>query len=75
MNPIETGILLFQEIEAVRTNGNWRWEKRLFGPLNDSDVYAICQVAGCWCDIPNAGVGEQIRFYTNQNHPSHGGRP
>ena len=75
MNPIEIGMLLFQEIEAVRTNGRWGWEKHLSGPLNFSEVNAICQVAGCWCDLPSADAGEEIRFYTNHNHPSHGGRP
>lgn len=75
MDAMKIGILLYQEIEAVRTNGRWEWEKRLPGPLNSSEVNAICRVAGCWCDIPSAGAGEEVRFYTNQNHSSHGGRP
>lgn len=73
MNAIEVGMLLFQEIEAVRTNGSWRWEKRLRGPLSSEEVNAICKVAGCWCDNPSAERGEEVRFYTNQNHGSHGG--
>ena len=75
MNAMQAGIMLYQEIESVRTNGKWKLEKRLPGPLSCDEVDIICRMAGCWCDIPAANVGEEVKFYTNQNHPEHGGRP
>ena len=63
MNAMQVGMQLFQEIEAKRTSGNWTWEKYLPGPISSEDADIIMRLAGCWC------------FYTNQNHPSHGGRP
>jgi hypothetical protein len=75
MNAMQLGMQLFQEIEAERTSGNWRWEKRISGPLSWGDVSTITRMAGCWCDSPSANEGESVRFYANQNHPDHGGRP
>lgn len=75
MNAMQLGVQLFQEIEAERTGENWRWEKRISGPLSVEDVSTITRMAGCWCDSLSADEGESIRFYTNQNHPNHGGRP
>lgn len=74
MNAVQLGIQFSQEIEAVRTNGNWKWEKRVSGPLSWEDVNTITQMAGCWSDYPSANEGESIKFYTNHNHPDHGGR-
>lgn len=75
MNAMQTGIRLFQEIEDRRTRGNWKWERRIPGPLNSEEVEIICRMAGCWADYPSAQAGETVRFYSNQYHPSHGGRP
>ena len=75
VNAIELGMNLYREIEAKRINGRWTWEKYVYGPLSAEDVRAICKVAGCWANESRAGAGEQIRFYTNQNHEMHGGAP
>ena len=72
MDAMQVGMQMFQEIEARRTRGNWTWQKYLPGPISYEDIYILTRVAGCWCDDPSA---DNIRFYTNQNHPSHGGRP
>lgn len=48
MNAMQLGIQLFQEIEAERTGGNWRWEKCISGPLSMEDVSTIMRMAGCW---------------------------
>jgi len=72
MNAMQVGMQLFQEIEAKRTSGNWTWEKYLPGPISSEDADIIMRLAGCWCYDPSA---DQVRFYTNQNHPSHGGKP
>ena len=74
MNAMQIGMQFFQEIEARRTRGNWRWEKRISGPISSGDVDIICRMAGCWCDYPMARAGETVRFFSNQNHPDHGGR-
>ncbi len=74
-NAADIGMRLFQEIEAKRTNGKWSWEKYIPGPLSESEVSTIASLAGCWTDYGSAQAGEQVRFFTNQNHPSHGGCP
>lgn len=72
---VEIGNRMSQEIEAQRTNGKRSWEKYIPGPLSESEVSIIATLAGCWTDYASAQAGERVRFYTNQNHPLHGGCP
>ena len=69
------GIALFNEIEAVRTDGNWTWTKSIPGPLTSDEVSSIASLAGCWAREIGADKGEYVHFFTNQNHPKHGGYP
>lgn len=73
MNPMQLGIVLFMEIESVRTPGRWTWERRIAGPLSQNDVRTIAEIAGCWAREASADAGESVCFYTNQNHERHGG--
>ncbi len=73
MNPMQLGLALFCEIEAVRTPGRWTWERRIAGPLSTNEVRTITEIAGCWAREASAGPGGSVCFYTNQNHERHGG--
>ncbi|MBP3818186.1 MAG: hypothetical protein J6H31_07750 [Butyrivibrio sp.] len=75
---IALGIQLYQVIEEYRrTHGEtWTWE--LYVPEEDYnhngryDPDLVCRTAGCWYRDAENG---KLRFYCNQNHTSHGGRP
>lgn len=70
LSAVNYGRAFYVEIEAVKraSGGRWTWERFLPGPIDDSFANLICEFAGCWCYDNNA---TKVRFYTNQNHPSH----
>ena len=80
-NPQESialGIQFYQAIEEYRrARGDvWTWERYM--PKEDFycngkyDPDLVCRTAGCWYRGTEDG---RLRFYCNQNHTSHGGRP
>ena len=68
-NYITLGMILMQDIMKKKESSSgmkWSWERYIKGPLSDTDMNTITQIAGCWCYGKDA---DEVRFYTNQNHP------
>lgn len=75
---IALGIQLYQVIEEYRrAHGDmWNWETFVseedFNCNGKYDPDLVCRTAGCWYRNTEDG---RLRFYCNQNHALHGGRP
>lgn len=72
------GMQLYQVIEEYRRAHGDRWTWELYVPGEDFDCNGkydpdlVCRTAGCWYRDAEDG---KLRFYCNQNHATHGGRP
>ena len=67
---VSYGMIFHQQIrqkQELAYGSRWNWECYLPGPIDDEEAQMIMGIAGCWCYDPKA---EEVRFYTNQNHPS-----
>ena len=67
---VSYGMLFHQQIRQQQLQAlgsKWNWERYLPGPIADDEVQMIMGIAGCWCYDPRV---EEVKFYTNQNHPS-----
>lgn len=80
-NPQESALLgmqLYLVIEEYRRahGDKWHWESCLpakdFGDSGKYDPDLVCRTAGCWYSFTEE---DMLRFYCNQNHEEHGGRP
>ena len=67
---VSYGMIFHQQIRQQQEQAygsKWSWERLLPGPIDDEEAQTIMGIAGCWCYDPRE---DEVRFYTNQNHPS-----
>ena len=72
-NTIAYAMVFQQQIRKAQMEyggSDWTWESYLPGPMSREEAELVMGIAGCWCyDLSE----ENVKFYTNNNHPKWSG--